>query len=76
MAEKKPYFISHRQPNNIASLSFLRKQAFENKLSNNMNVFDGVLVSAPNNNCFRKKKEKEKKIKQKTKTQSFIASPH
>ena len=41
-----------------------------------MNVFDGVLVSAPNNNCFRKKKEKEKKIKQKTKTQSFIASPH
>ena len=46
MAEKKPYFISHRQPNNIASFSFLRKQAFkfENKLSNNMNVFDSVLV--------------------------------
>ena len=69
MAEKKPYFISPRQPNNITSFPFLRKQAYENKLTKNMNVFESVLVSVPNNDYSRKKKNK-KKTKQ-NKTQSF-----
>ena len=68
----------HRQPINITSFPFfLRKQAYENKVSNNMNAFESVLVSNPKNNYLRKKKRKRKKRerKQKTKIQSFTASP-